>query len=123
MTTTITEREQRHVGEAGWLRACATEALEPGWGEAVLLGGRQVALFRTAEGEVYAAAHRDPRTGAYVMARGIVGSRGGRPTIASPLLKEVYDLETGECLGNPDLYLRTYRARVVAGEVEVELAA
>jgi nitrite reductase (NADH) small subunit len=52
-----------------------------------------------------------------------VGSRGGRPTVASPLLKEVYDLETGECFGDPELYLRTYPARVVAGQVEVELAA
>ena len=76
----------------GWHRVCAVEDLEPAWGEAALIAGRQVALFRTVSGEVYAVAQEDPATGAYVMARGITGSRGSRPTIASPLHKEVYDL-------------------------------
>ena len=44
--------------------------------------------------------HHDPHTGAPVMARGIVGSRGDRPTIASPLHKQVYDLGTGECFSD-----------------------
>jgi len=123
MTTTIAEHERTHLDGGHWVRACAADRLEPSWGEAVLLHGRQVALFRTSSDEVYAVAHRDPRTESYVMARGIVGSRGERPTIASPLLKDVYDLETGECFGNADLFLRTYRTRIVAGQVEVDLAA
>lgn len=56
-----------------------------------------------------------------VMARGIVGSRGERPTVASPLHKEVYDLGTGECFTDTALALRTYRTRVVGGMLEVEL--
>jgi nitrite reductase (NADH) small subunit len=55
------------------------------------------------------------------MARGIVGSRGTRQTIASPLHKEVYDLETGECFGTAGLRLPTFRTRVSDGYVEVEL--
>jgi len=97
------------------------EELEPAWGEAALIAGRQVALFRTAAGEVFAVAQEDPATGAHVMARGIVGSRGSRPTIASPLHKEVYDLETGECFGTAGLRLPTFPTRVVDGFVEVEL--
>ena len=93
----------------------------PGWGEAALIAGRQVALIRTAAGEVFAVEHADPATGAHVMARGITGSRGARPTLASPLHKEVYDLGTGECLGNPELRLGTYAVRVTDGFVEVEL--
>ena len=65
--------------------------------------------------------NEDPATGAHVMARGITGSRGARPTIASPLHKEVYDLETGECFGNPELRLATFGTRVVDGYIEVEL--
>ncbi|QDY88886.1 nitrite reductase small subunit NirD [Arthrobacter sp. UKPF54-2] len=103
-----------------WHRVCAVEDLEPGWGEAALIAGRQVALFRTATG-VFAVEQADPATGAHVMARGITGSRGTRPTLASPLHKEVYDLGTGECLGNPELRLGTYAARVADGFVEVEL--
>ncbi|MCU1511323.1 MAG: nitrite reductase small subunit [Arthrobacter sp.] len=105
----------------GWHRVCAVEELEPAWGEAALIAGRQVALFRTAAGEVFAVAQEDPATGAHVMARGITGSRGARPTLASPLHKEVYDLETGECLATPGLRLETFSTRIVAGYIEVEL--
>jgi nitrite reductase (NADH) small subunit len=105
----------------GWHRVCAVEELEPAWGEAALIAGRQVAVFRTAAGEVYAVAQEDPATGAHVMARGITGSRGARPTLASPLHKEVYDLETGECLATPGLRLETFSTRIVDGCIEVEL--
>lgn len=105
---------------AGWHGVCAVTDLEPGWGEAALISGRQVALFRTMAGEVFAVAQEDPATGAHVMARGITGSRGARPTIASPLHKEVYDLGTGECLTVPGLRLATFATRVVDGRIEVE---
>ncbi|MFF2270832.1 nitrite reductase small subunit NirD [Agromyces sp. NPDC058136] len=104
-----------------WLTACGIEELEPGWGEVALHGERQIALVRLGAEEVYAVDHHDPHTGAPVMARGIVGSRGERPTIASPLHKEVYDLGTGECFTDAALVLRTYRTRVVGGMLEVEL--
>jgi nitrite reductase (NADH) small subunit len=105
----------------GWRSVCRVEDLEPSWGEAALVEGRQVALFRTGATEVFAVAHQDPATGAHVMARGILGSRGGRPTIASPLHKEVYDLETGECFSTPGLGLATFRTRIADGIVEIEL--
>jgi nitrite reductase (NADH) small subunit len=95
--------------------------LEPSWGEAALLRAQQVALFLLAPNEIYAVTHRDPHTDSHVMARGIVGSKGDRPTIASPLHKEVYDLGTGECFTDPKLFLQTFRTRVVGGFVEVEV--
>ncbi|MEO8908218.1 MAG: nitrite reductase small subunit NirD [Microbacteriaceae bacterium] len=110
---------RRHV--SAWERACRLNDLEPSWGEAALIRAHQIALFRLSPDKVYAVAHRDPRTGSEVMARGIVGSRGPRPTIASPLHKEVYDLGTGECFSAPELFLRTYRTRIVGGFIEVEL--
>ena len=105
----------------GWHRVCALAELELAWGEAALIAGRQVALFRTGPSEVFAVAHEDPATGAHVMARGILGSRGARPTIASPLHKEVYDLETGECFGMAELRLDTFSTRITDGFVEIEL--
>lgn len=108
-------------GIAGWHTVCRVDDLEVAWGEAALIAGRQVALFRTGADEVFAVAHEDPATGAHVMARGILGSRGERPTIASPLHKEVYDLETGECFSSPDLSLATFRTRVAGGVVQIEL--
>jgi nitrite reductase (NADH) small subunit len=107
----------------GWFPVCELDELEPDWGEAVLVEGRQIALVLAAPGELYAVDHRDPVTSSYVMARGIVGSRGERPTIASPLLKQVYDLQTGACLDDPALALAVYRTRVVGGMIEIEVAA
>ncbi|WP_158862134.1 nitrite reductase small subunit NirD [Leifsonia sp. AG29] len=107
-----------------WLRACRVDDLEPAWGEAVLLRGRQIAVFLLSPQEVYAVSHEDPAMGgAPVMARGIVGSKGDRPTVASPLHKEVYDLGTGECFSDPSLLLQTFRTRIVGGFIEIELGA
>ena len=121
MTAILEVVEQSTGFAAGWHRVCAVEELELAWGEAALIAGRQVALFRTAPGEVFAVAHQDPATGANVMARGIIGSRGARQTIASPLHKEVYDLQTGECFSTPELRLATFATRIVDGDVEVQL--
>lgn len=106
-----------------WERACAVDDLEPSWGEAALVRMKQIALFLLSPGEVYAVANRDPHTDAYVMARGIVGSKGDRPTIASPLHKQVYDLGTGECFTDASLFLRTYNTRIVGGFIEVAVEA
>lgn len=102
-----------------WHSVCSLADLESNWGEAALVGGLQIALFRLATDEVYAVEQRDPATGAHVMARGIVGSRGSRPTIASPLHKQVYDLATGERLDAPGAPIRAFAVRVVDGTVQV----
>ncbi|MFF8730473.1 nitrite reductase (NAD(P)H) small subunit [Streptomyces sp. NPDC015171] len=87
---------------AAWSRACAHEDLLPGRGVAVLCaGGEQVAVFRDRAGALYAVDNRDPFSGAYVMARGILGSRGAAPTVASPMYKQVFDLRDGRCLDEP----------------------
>jgi len=118
MTLTLTPAASA-PNAPSWERACAVTDLEPSWGEAALVRMKQIALFLLSPSEVYAVCHRDPHTDAYVMARGIVGSRGDRPTIASPLHKEVYDLGTGECFTDSTLFLRTFQTRIVGGFIEV----
>ena len=93
---------------------CSYEALLPERGVAALIGQRQIALFRTHDGTVYALDNHDPVSGANVMSRGIVGNRGDVPTVASPMFKQVYDLRTGQCLD--------VRARVVAQAASTALA-
>lgn len=102
-----------------WHSVCNLTDLEPNWGEAALVAGRQIALFRLPSGEVYAVDQKDPASEAHVMARGIVGSRGDRPTIASPLHKQVYDLRTGERLDADGAPLAAFPARVVDGIVQI----
>lgn len=106
-----------------WLDVCDYDRLVPERGVAVLLpDGRQAAVFRLLDGSLHAVDHRDPTSGANVMARGIVGSRGEVPTLASPMYKEVYDLRTGRCLDDPWLRLGIRPVRVRDGVVEVGLA-
>lgn len=103
-----------------WQRVCAIDDLVPDRGAAALVHGRQVALFRLADSDqVHAVDHLDPFSRANVMARGLVGTRQGRATVASPMHKQSYDLETGECLDDPALSLRVWPTRVVDGAVEV----
>lgn len=81
-----------------WVRLCAITDLERERGLAALIGGEQVALFRTHDDRIHAVQQLDPYSGACVMSRGIVGTKGDAPTVASPMYKQVFDLRTGACL-------------------------
>jgi len=80
------------------VRVCSIHDLEVERGRAALLGTEQVALFLLRDGSVHAVSNLDPYSGANVISRGIVGTRGDAPTIASPMHKQVFDLRTGECV-------------------------
>lgn len=113
--------DTRHGLDRGsWTPACPLAALLENRGVAVLLpDGRQVALFRL-PGDVLAAVDNiDPFGHAAVMSRGIVGDRGGEPTIASPLLKQVFSLVDGRCLDDEQHALPVYEVRVVDGFIEI----
>ncbi|WP_433354711.1 nitrite reductase small subunit NirD [Micromonospora saelicesensis] len=103
-----------------WTTVCLLDRLEPDRGVAALVDGVQIALFRAAD-ELFAIDNRDPVSGAYVLSRGIVGSRGGVPTVASPLHKQVYDLRSGHCLDLPGVAVARHDARCRNGLVEVRL--
>jgi nitrite reductase (NADH) small subunit len=100
---------------------CRYDVLLPERGVAALIGDVQIALFRTHDGSVYAIGNHDPFSGANVMSRGIVGSRGDVPTVASPMFKQVFDLRAGECLDDPSVSLPVYPVEVVDGQVTVNL--
>src|SRR5688500_6888799 len=103
-----------------WVPVCRLKALSPERGAAALVAGVPVALVRTHD----AVQQLDPFSGAHVISRGIVGSRGDVPTVASPMYKQVVDLRTGTCLdpgGKPPLHLRTYAVRVDDDVVSVGL--
>ncbi|MEW2548433.1 nitrite reductase small subunit NirD [Streptomyces sp. NPDC047002] len=90
-------RIEIHDGER-WRAVCAERDLTPGRGAAVLLGTEQIAVFRDRSGALWAVANRDPFSGATVIARGLLGSRGGVPTVISPMYKQAWDLRDGRCL-------------------------
>ncbi|HUR18209.1 MAG TPA: nitrite reductase small subunit NirD [Acidimicrobiales bacterium] len=103
-----------------WADVCALDDLIPDRGVCALLEGRQVAVFRVApDDELYALSNHDPFSRANVMSRGIVGSRGDVPKIASPMYKQSFDLRTGQCLDDPDVTIPVYPVRVFDGRVQV----
>lgn len=110
------------------VRVCALADLEVERGRAALVDAHQIALFRLADGSVHAVDNFDPFSGANVISRGIVGTRGSAATVASPLHKQVFDLETGACLDTQgkrpvegaDVALRVWPVRIVDGDVYVE---
>ncbi|MGW8483783.1 nitrite reductase small subunit NirD [Microbacterium sp. NPDC055903] len=102
------------------VRVCSLADLEVERGRAALFGTTQIALFLLADGTVHAVSNLDPYSGANVMSRGIVGTRGDTPTVASPMHKQVFDLRTGACLdaqGKEPLALRVWTVQVQDGDV------
>lgn len=105
-----------------WYEVCEYGRLRPEFGVRALVEGRHVALFRTRDEQLFAVADIDPFCGASVISRGIVGDRGGEPTVSSPMLKQVFSLRTGQCLDDAEVRLTTYPVRCAGDVVEVAVA-
>ncbi|WP_399072692.1 nitrite reductase small subunit NirD [Streptomyces stackebrandtii] len=113
-TTLTTAMLELSPSPGSWMTVCEESRLTPGRGVAALLpDGRQAAVFRDRSGRTYAIDNRDPFTGAHVLSRGLVGSADGRPFVASPLLKQRFDLETGRCLDDDEVAVAVYPVRAV----------
>ena len=112
-------RPGRAAGTLRWEAVCRYSDLIPERGVAALVGGEPVAVFRTYDGALYALSNVDPFSEASVLSRGIVGDRHGRPTIASPIYKQVFDLDTGDCLDDSSVSVPTYPVRERDGTVEI----
>jgi nitrite reductase (NADH) small subunit len=98
--------------EHGWFTVCALDGLTPGRGVAALLrDGSQAAVFLDRAGRTYVVGNRDPFTGAYVLSRGLLGSADGVPFVASPLLKQRFDLRSGRCLDDEGVSVPVFRSR------------
>ncbi|XBB66073.1 nitrite reductase large subunit NirB [Nocardioides sp. WV_118_6] len=102
---------------------CRLDQVQRESGVVALVGGEDVAVFRTYDDEVFALANLDPFGQASVLSRGIVGTTARDetdvPFVASPLLKQRFDLRTGVCLDDPAVAVPTYDVRVVDGVVVV----
>ena len=97
---------------------CAVDELTPNRGVCAMVDGHQVAIFLV-DGELFAISNFDPFSSAFVLSRGIVGSRADRLKVASPIYKQSFDLRTGECLDDASVSVPTYRVELVDGRVQV----
>lgn len=110
--------------KCNWQPLCSTADLVANSGVVALLEGQQVALFYLPESEqqVFAIGNCDPKSGANVIGRGIVGHLQGELVIASPLYKQHYRLRDGGCLEYPELNLPVWPVRLNGAAVEIALA-
>jgi nitrite reductase (NADH) small subunit len=100
---------------------CSVDDILPDTGVCALLEGRHVAVFRVGADRFHAIDNVDPKSGASVLARGLVGNLGERVVVASPLYKNHFDLATGECLEAPEQSVRAHAVKVDGGRVLVAL--
>jgi len=107
--------------ETNWLHVCAADDLVADSGVVVWHQGQQVALFYLpGQGrELYAVGNRDPRSGANIIGRGLLGSLGGEVVVAAPLYKQHFCLASGRCLEDPQQALPVWPARISDGQVEI----
>jgi nitrite reductase (NADH) small subunit len=71
------------------------------------------------ESQVYAISNFDPIGNANVLYRGLLGSIGGAPVVASPLYKEHYFLETGLCKEHDDVAVKAFPVKVDGDQVYI----
>jgi nitrite reductase (NADH) small subunit len=103
-----------------WIDVCAVDDLTPDRGVCALVDGTAVAVFCCwPDGELFAVGNLDPYSGASVMSRGIVGSIGDRPVVASPIFKHRFDLRSGVSLDDERIALPTFAVQVGSGRVQV----
>ena len=104
-----------------WTTVCAESDLVVNTGVCAKLDEDQVAVFCVGkQRDLYAVSNYDPIGEANVMSRGIVGSLGDDVVVASPLYKQHFKLETGECLENAEAALKVYSVRVEGGQVQIQ---
>ena len=98
---------------------CDLDQIDVEGGVTALVDGAAIAIFRTHDGNVYAMSNYDPFSRASVLSRGILGTRGDVPFVASPMHKQAFDLRTGQCLDDAEVRVPTYDVRVGDGLVLV----
>ena len=113
----------RDIQTDNWIAVCNLDDIVPNTGVCALLNDEQVAVFHVDDGapRVFAIDNYDPNSDASVLSRGLVGNLGERIVVASPIYKQHFDLQTGECLEAPEFSVATYPARIDGGKVWVGL--
>ncbi|WP_304640070.1 nitrite reductase small subunit NirD [Pseudomonas sp.] len=106
-----------------WQPLCSRADLVANSGVVAWHQGAQIALFYlpdAPEGEqIFAVENRDPKSGANVIGRGIIGHLKGDLVIASPLYKQHFRLKDGSCVEYPDQQLATWPVRINGEAVEI----
>ena len=103
-----------------WYKAAKTTDIPENGGAAVLIEGKQIAIFNfTSKGEWYATQNLCPHRFEMVLSRGLIGDAAGEPKVACPLHKNSFSLETGQCLSGAPYQIDVYPVKVENGYVYI----
>lgn len=103
-----------------FIKVCNLKDIDPDTGVCALVNGKQVAVFRPAASDsLYALGNFDPIGKANVLSRGLIADVKGYLTVASPLYKQHYVLESGKCLEDETVSVPTYTVKVENAQVWV----
>ncbi|MGB1244414.1 MAG: nitrite reductase small subunit NirD [Porticoccaceae bacterium] len=102
---------------------CEQKNLVANSGICAIVEGQQIALFYlpSETPKIYAIGNWDPIGKANVLSRGMVGDINDRLVVASPLYKQHFDLQTGECLEDGEVKVPVYSVELSADKVLLTL--
>lgn len=101
-----------------WIKTAAVSDFPENTGMAVLVEGKQIAVFNfTKLNKWFAMLNRCPHKGEQCLARGILGDLNGVPKVACPFHKKMFNLETGESLSGEPWKVKTYPVKIEDGLV------
>ncbi len=109
------------IASLQWNTVCTVDDILPNTGVCALVEDRHVAVFRVGETDFYAIDNVDPKSGASVLSRGLVGNLGEQVVVASPLYKNHFNLATGACLEAPEYSVHAHSVGIEDGRVRVAL--
>lgn len=125
--TNIIENTSKEMSELSknkvdWLTICKIGDIAKNTGVCADFNGKQVAIFhmKTAnnsdvangESKVKAICNIDPFSNASVLSRGLITEKDSQYFVASPLLKQEFCLDTGQCQQDDSVAINTYKARI-----------
>ena len=103
-----------------WESVCQFDDLIDNVGVCVLVNDKQIAIFRlSGSNKLYAIDNHDPFSHANVLSRGMCGDLKDQPVVASPIYKQHFNLNTGQCLEDDSVKIPVYPIRIVNGNVQV----
>jgi nitrite reductase (NADH) small subunit len=106
-----------------WITVCSDTDLVTNSGVCALLNEQQIAWFKLKvdnDQQIFAVSNWDPIGKANVLYRGLLGSVKDAKVIISPLYKQRYCLESGQCLDNDAIKLIVYPVRIEQNQVQLQ---
>ena len=97
---------------------CTLDDIIPETGVGAVIDGKQIAIFRTKQNDLFALDNYDPFSQANVLSRGLIGGTTITDDtgtakevlyVASPIYKQRFNLATGQCLDDDSIVLNTYK--------------